>query len=139
VSRVLIVDDEPDILLMLRVTLEAAGFETGLAADGDVALQRVREDPFDLVLLDVMMPVLDGWGVLEALQHDTAAPKIIVLSAKSASRDVERAMELGAAAYLTKPFEVDGLIARIHWVLGGGSAGGPDELAGHTGRVGEAP
>jgi len=123
VARVLIVDDEPDILLMLRVSLEAAGFTTALAADGDVALQRVRQEPFDLILLDVMMPVLDGWGVLEALRGDAEAPKIIVLSAKSAPRDVAKAMELGAADYLTKPFEIDVLVGRIEAVLGGAHVG----------------
>jgi DNA-binding response OmpR family regulator len=121
----------------LRVSLEAAGFDTGLAADGDVALQRVREDPFDLILLDVMMPVLDGWGVLEALQHHPGAPKIIVLSAKSASRDVERAMSLGATDYLTKPFEVDRLIGRIRSVLAGEESP-RDQLAGHSGSLREA-
>jgi DNA-binding response OmpR family regulator len=123
VARVLIVDDEPDILLMLRVSLEASGFTTSLAADGDVALQRVREETFDLILLDVMMPVLDGWGVLEALRDDPEAPKIIVLSARSAPRDVAKAMELGAADYLTKPFEIDVLVGHIEAVLGGAHVG----------------
>ena len=122
-ARVLIVDDEPDILLMLRVSLEASGYETGLAADGDVALQRVREEPFDLILLDVMMPVLDGWGVLEALQRETDRPPVIVLSAKSAARDIERAMELGATEYITKPFEIDALITRIRSVLSANGKG----------------
>jgi len=117
VARVLIVDDEPDILLMLRVSLEASGYETGLAADGDVALQRMREEHFDLVLLDVMMPVLDGWGVLEALQGDAQRPPVIVLSAKSAERDIAKAMELGATEYITKPFEIESLINRIGAVL----------------------
>jgi DNA-binding response OmpR family regulator len=122
----LIVDDEPDILLMLRVSLEGAGFTTALAADGDVALQRVRAEAFDLILLDVMMPVLDGWGVLEALQDAADSPKIIVLSAKSAPRDVAKAMGLGAAAYLTKPFDIDSLVTAIETVLA-------------DARVGEAP
>ena len=63
----LIVDDEPDILLMLRINLEADGHETFLAADGERALERVDADAPDIVLLDVMMPVMDGWGVLETL------------------------------------------------------------------------
>jgi two-component system alkaline phosphatase synthesis response regulator PhoP len=116
-ARVLIVDDEPDILLMLRVSLDAAGFETALAADGDVALQRMAQEQYDLVLLDVMMPVMDGWGVLEALQGRTDAPKVIVLSAKSAQRDVDHARELGAVDYLSKPFEIEALIGRIQAVL----------------------
>jgi DNA-binding response OmpR family regulator len=104
VTRVLIVDDEPDILLMLRVNLEADGFETALAADGETALRRIEEERFDLVLLDVMMPVMDGWGVLRGLSADPGAPRVIVVSAKSADRDVARALQAGAADYVTKPF-----------------------------------
>ena len=103
-ARVLIVDDEPDILLMLRVNLEADGFETALAADGETALQRVADDHFDLMLLDVMMPVMDGWGVLENLGRVPDPPKVIVVSAKSSERDITRAIESGALDYLTKPF-----------------------------------
>ncbi|GAC1313114.1 MAG: hypothetical protein NVSMB16_09910 [Acidimicrobiales bacterium] len=117
-SRVLIVDDEPDLLLMLRVSLEAVGFETGLAADGDAALRRMKADRFDAVLLDVMMPVLDGWSVLEALKDDVDAPPVVVVSAKSALQDQERARALGAADYITKPFDLDSLIAKLHEVIG---------------------
>ncbi len=102
--RVLIVDDEPDILLMLRVNLEAGGFDTALAADGETALQRVAEDRFDLMLLDVMMPVMDGWGVLEGLGKVANPPRVVVVSAKSSDRDVARAIEAGAVEYLSKPF-----------------------------------
>ncbi len=120
-------DDEPDILLMLRVNLEADGFETALAADGDTALQRIAEDRFDLVLLDVMMPVMDGWGVLDALARLDQPPRVIVASAKSSDRDVVRAIELGAADYLTKPFSATELAAMVQRVV----ALSPDELAAH--------
>jgi DNA-binding response OmpR family regulator len=116
VTRVLIVDDEPDILLMLRVNLEADGFETALAADGETALQRIAEDRFDLMLLDVMMPVMDGWGVLESLPNTANPPRVIVVSAKSSDRDVTRAIEAGAVDYLSKPFsptELGGLLHRV--------------------------
>ena len=115
-TRVLIVDDEPDILLMLRVNLEADGFETALAADGETALRRIEEERFDLVLLDVMMPVMDGWGVLQGLSSDPGAPRVIVVSAKSADRDIARALQAGAADYVTKPFspvDLSGLIQRV--------------------------
>lgn len=117
-TRVLIVDDEPDILLMLRVNLEADGFETALAADGETALQRIAEDRFDLMLLDVMMPVMDGWGVLEALPDMANAPRVIVVSAKSSDRDVTRAIEAGAVDYLTKPFSPTELGGLVHKVVG---------------------
>jgi DNA-binding response OmpR family regulator len=118
VTRVLIVDDEPDILLMLRVNLEADGFETALAADGETALRRIEEERFDIVLLDVMMPVMDGWGVLQGLASDPAAPRVIVVSAKSADRDVARALRGGAADYVMKPFSPVDLSDLIQKVVG---------------------
>jgi DNA-binding response OmpR family regulator len=127
---VLIVDDEPDILLMLRVNLEADGFETALAADGETALRRIEEERFDIVLLDVMMPVMDGWGVLQGLAEDPGAPRVIVVSAKSADRDVARALKGGAADYVMKPFspvDLSDLIRRI-------VAYGSDELDSHRAR-----
>lgn len=116
-AKVLIVDDEPDILLMLRINLEAEGYETALAADGETALRRIADEEPDVVVLDVMMPVMDGWSVLESLSSRPGAPRVVVLSAKTASRDVRRALDLGAAEYLTKPFEPEGLLATISRVL----------------------
>ena len=116
-AKVLIVDDEPDILLMLRINLEAEGYETALAADGETALRRIGDEVPDVIVLDVMMPVMDGWSVLEALSSRHDAPRVIVLSAKTASRDVRRALDLGAAEYLTKPFEPEGLLATVDRVL----------------------
>ena len=125
--KVLIVDDEPDILLMLRVNLEAAGFQTALAADGETALRRISDDAPEVVLLDVMMPVMDGWGVLQSLSATPAGPKVIVVSAKSSDRDVVRALELGAWEYVTKPFDPDDLVAIVRRVL----SSTPDELEAH--------
>jgi DNA-binding response OmpR family regulator len=112
VTRVLIVDDEPDILLMLRINMEAEGFETALAADGETALERVGEGRFDVMLLDVMMPVMDGWGVLERLSRYDDPPRVIVVSAKSADRDVARAIAAGAVDYVPKPFKT-GELSRL--------------------------
>jgi DNA-binding response OmpR family regulator len=106
--KVLIVDDEPDILLMLRINLEA---------DGETALRRIDDEGPDVVLLDVMMPVMDGWSVLDALSSRADAPRVIVLSAKTATRDVRRALDLGAAEYLTKPFEPEGLLSTVARIL----------------------
>ena len=116
-TRILIVDDEPDILLMMRVNLEGEGFETVLAADGETALARIAADHPALVLLDVMMPVLDGWGVLESLRSLPDPPAVIVVSAKAAPGDLARAYELGAADYVTKPFSIDALLETIRQVL----------------------
>ena len=115
--KVLIVDDEPDILLMLRVNLEAEGYQTALAADGETALRRIAEEQPDLVLLDVMMPVMDGWSVLEALARDVFDHRVIVVSAKSSERDGRVPYALGASVYLTKPFDPDELIKEVGRVL----------------------
>ncbi|MBX7159713.1 MAG: response regulator [Acidimicrobiia bacterium] len=115
--RVLIVDDEPDILLMLRVNLEAEGYSTLLAGDGETALRRIAEERPDLVLLDVMMPVVDGWGVLERLALMDPRPRVILLTAKASTRDLSKARELGADEYVTKPFDPDALLGTIEKVL----------------------
>jgi DNA-binding response OmpR family regulator len=112
-ARILVVDDEPDILLLHRLNLEGAGHEVLLAADGMKALERIDEDQPDCVVLDVMMPVLDGWGVLEALQSRSVAPPVLVVSAKSALADVELAMSMGAQAYLAKPFNAQVLLDEV--------------------------
>ena len=109
-SKVLIVDDEPDVLLLLRVNLEAAGYQTVLAADGETALSRIDDSEPDVVLLDIMMPVMDGWGVLRALSERENAPRVVVVSAKSSDRDIVRALTSGALDYITKPFDPDDLV-----------------------------
>lgn len=113
-ARILVVDDEPDILLLHRLNLEGAGHEVLLAADGMKALERIDVDSPAVVVLDVMMPVLDGWGVLEALQDRLDAPPVLVVSAKSAAADVEHALSLGAAGYLAKPFNAHTLLDEVN-------------------------
>jgi DNA-binding response OmpR family regulator len=115
--KVLIVDDEPDVLLTLRMILEAEGFDPLLAADGETALRRVDEERPDLVVLDIMMPVLDGWFVLAELGGRARRPSVVVCSAKSGDSDRARANELGADEYVTKPFEPDDLVDVIRAVL----------------------
>jgi two-component system, OmpR family, alkaline phosphatase synthesis response regulator PhoP len=121
VARILVVDDEPDILLLHRLNLEGAGHEVLLAADGMKALERIDIDIPDMVVLDVMMPVLDGWGVLEALQSRGDPPPVLVVSAKSLSTDIEQAMSMGAAGYLAKPFDAPTLLDEVARLLLNGS------------------
>lgn len=116
---VLIVEDEPDMLLLLRLTLEDAGFDTCLAADGETALRRIDAERPDLVLLDLMLPVLDGWGVLAELATRSAGPPVVICSATDGRRERTRAAELGAAAFVSKPFEVDDLVRVLRETLGG--------------------
>jgi DNA-binding response OmpR family regulator len=116
-ARVLIVDDEPDILLLLRIELEAEGYDTLLAADGETAVRRIAEERPDVVLLDLMMPVVDGWGVLSRLAEMAATTRIVVLSAKASDSDMVRALELGALEYVTKPFDPAALAVTVAHVL----------------------
>jgi two-component system, OmpR family, alkaline phosphatase synthesis response regulator PhoP len=104
--RVLVVDDEPDVLLLCRVNLEFEGYEVVEASDGEQAMQRLREQRFDVVLLDVMMPKMDGWQVLEAVKADDELKElpVVMLTAKVQDQDQIRGWSQGAADYITKPF-----------------------------------
>jgi CheY-like chemotaxis protein len=105
-ATVLVVDDEPDVLLLCRVNLEFEGYEVVEAADGHQALERIREAAPDVVLLDVMMPDMDGWQVLGAIKDDPALKDIpvVMLTAKVQDQDQLRGWSQGAADYITKPF-----------------------------------
>ena len=116
--RVLIVEDDPDLLVVLRVNLNSAGFEPVLAADGRTAVTRVAVERPDAVLLDVMLPGIDGWQVLEELHAQGDRVPVIVCSAKRDPADIERATRLGAVDYLVKPFDIDRLVDTVVAVAG---------------------
>jgi two-component system, OmpR family, alkaline phosphatase synthesis response regulator PhoP len=113
---VLVVDDEPQVVWMLRFSLEADGFLTFTARDGRTALDELRERRPHVVLLDIMMPVMDGWSVLEQIQElpEAERPRVIVVSARASLRDRAKATELGADAFVAKPFNVDELLGVLH-------------------------
>lgn len=115
-NSVLVVDDEPQVVWMLQFSLEAEGYQTYSARDGRSALDEVREHHPELMLLDIMMPVMDGWAVLEELQGlpREERPRVIVVSARTSLRDKAKAAELGADAFVTKPFNVDDLLLVLH-------------------------
>jgi len=105
-TRVLVIDDEPPIRLLCRVNLEAEGMEVLEAGDGPSGLETARSEQPDVVLLDVMMPGLDGWRVAEELLDDerTSAIPIVFLTARAELRDRARGIDLGGVDYVTKPF-----------------------------------
>jgi DNA-binding response OmpR family regulator len=122
VTKVLVVDDEPPIRLLCRVNLEAEGMEVLEAPDGEEGLARARSEKPDVVLLDVMMPGMDGWQVAERLfeSDDTNQIPIVFLTARAELRDRARGLELGGVDYITKPFNpvelasvVEGLLERV--------------------------
>jgi DNA-binding response OmpR family regulator len=103
---------------MLRMAFEDEGHEIVMAADGRMALERLVEQPPDVILLDMMMPVVDGWGVLEAMKVEGNETPVVVISAKSDPKDCKRALELGAIEYVLKPFDLDRLLALVTAVAG---------------------
>lgn len=105
-QTVLVVDDEPDVLLLCRVNLEFEGYEVVTASDGVAGLERCRQLRPDVVLLDVMMPRMDGWQTLEAIKADEQLTHIpvVMLTAKVQDEDQIHGWSAGAAEYITKPF-----------------------------------
>ncbi|MBW3587996.1 MAG: response regulator transcription factor [Actinobacteria bacterium] len=118
-ARILVVDDEPAILQMLKMNLEMEGYEAILAGDGETAIKRIEFEQPDIVLLDIMMPALDGWQVLQRLQEMSLSkpPKVLVVTAKGGEHDVSKVFELGAVDYIAKPFDVEDLLERVKKVL----------------------
>ena len=118
-KRILIVDDEQDILDLLKYNLEAEGYETMLASDGVQALERAKNTP-DLIILDVMLPGKDGWEVMRQLRQTPGTQRIpvIFLTAKDGSMDVIRGIQHGARHYIVKPFKLADVRQKIQKILG---------------------
>jgi CheY-like chemotaxis protein len=115
-ASVLVVDDEPQVVWMLRFSLEAEGFQTFAARDGRSALDELRQHRPQLMLLDIMMPVMDGWSVLQEIRDlpEGERPRVVVVSARASLRDRAKAAELGAEAFVAKPFNVDDLLGVLN-------------------------
>jgi DNA-binding response OmpR family regulator len=118
--KVLVVDDEPSIAKILRKQLEVAGFEVNVGIDGEDGLAKVREWKPELVLLDVMLPKLNGHEVCKTLKADPELKRIpvIMLTAKTQRQDQDLAQQQGADGFLTKPFQLSELLAKVKGLLG---------------------
>ena len=118
-GRVLIIEDEPHIVLSLEYLLERGGYETATATDGERGLAMVRELRPDVVLLDLMLPRLNGYQVCQAIRSDPALARIpvIILSAKGQEVEVLKGLSLGAAQYITKPFGNAEILEAVRAVL----------------------
>lgn len=115
--RVLIIEDNPDIARLVQLHLRDIQCEAEIANDGKAGLERFRQRPFDLVILDLMLPGLDGLSVCKRLREQTGHVPIMMLTAKSTELDRVLGLEVGADDYLTKPFSIAELLARIKALL----------------------
>ncbi|MGX8699170.1 MAG: response regulator transcription factor [bacterium] len=115
-KKILVIEDDANIAELLRLYLEKEGFRVTIARDGGAGVTAFENTRPDLVLLDLMLPVLDGWGVLKEIRAVSKTP-VIMLTAKGETTDKVAGLENGADDYIVKPFEVKELVARIHAVL----------------------
>jgi DNA-binding response OmpR family regulator len=137
-EKIVLVDDDPDICRLAETRLRAAGFHVFTAADGDAGLQLIRAERPRVVLLDLMLPRMHGFAVCQAIRNDPTLHgiQVIVISAKVYPVDIKKAKELGAAAYLTKPFDPAELVEQVRAVL---DAAGPQVVVKFWGTRGSIP
>ncbi len=115
-ARILLAEDDRTLRQSIAAALRGSGFAVEAVPDGIQAAQRLREEPFDVVLLDIGLPFVDGWQILQEVEG-RRQPSVIVISARADERDKVRALDLGADDYLTKPFGAEELLARLRAVL----------------------
>lgn len=118
-SKILIVDDEPNIVMSLEYAFKKKGFDVYIARDGEEAIQLIKEVLPNIVLLDIMMPKVDGYEVLEYVnqQHENDRIKVLFMSAKNKMQDIEKGLALGAVDYITKPFSVKKVTEKIETLI----------------------
>ena len=132
-KKALIVEDDVNIADLLKIYLQRDGFETENAYDGKKAVERAEQYKPDIILLDIMLPVMDGWQVCREVRKTSQVP-IIMLTAKGESTDKISGLEMGADDYVTKPFDPKELIARVHAVMRRSEAAPAEEAAAEGGR-----
>jgi DNA-binding response OmpR family regulator len=118
-AKVLVVDDEPNIVLSIEFLMQQAGFDVVTAEDGESALERVAETPPDLILLDISLPGISGFDVLEQLRNDPRHARLPIIMLTAHGREVERekGLALGADDYVTKPFSTQALVEKVKTLL----------------------
>lgn len=118
-KKILIVDDEPNIVMSLEYTFKKNNFEVFIARDGQEALDILQNQLPDVIILDVMMPLVDGFETLEQIKKNEKLQhcKVMFLSAKNKESDIEKGMSLGADAYLTKPFSIKKVVEQVYELL----------------------
>src|ERR671929_11270 len=115
-SRILVVDDDPHMLTMMRRVLEVEGYAVAVAPDGDTALDVLRSEPVDLIILDLMLPGRDGFEVCRLVRRESAVP-VLMLTARDEATNKVAGLDSGADDYVVKPFNPDELLARVRALL----------------------
>lgn len=118
-KKILLVDDEPNIIMSLEYTFKKQNFEVFIARDGQEALDILKTEQPDVIILDIMMPNVDGYATIESIKKNEKLThcKVIFLSAKNKESDIEKGMQLGANAYMTKPFSIKKLVDQVNELL----------------------
>ncbi|UGS19933.1 response regulator transcription factor [Flavobacterium cyclinae] len=118
-KKILIVDDEPNIVMTLEYTFKKSNYEVFIARDGQEALDIVTTNFPDVIILDIMMPMVDGFATLEQIRKDANLQhtKVMFLSAKNKESDIEKGLALGADAYMTKPFSIKKVVEKVEELL----------------------
>jgi DNA-binding response OmpR family regulator len=116
-EKILIIEDDPDISDLLELNLRDAGYQTELASNGEIGLNKALENDYDLICLDIMLPKLDGMEVLKKIREEKKTIPILMLTSKSEELDKVLGLELGADDYLTKPFSLRELLARVKAIM----------------------
>ena len=118
-KKILIVDDEPNIVMSLEYTFKKNNFEVFIARDGQEALEILKNQIPDVIILDVMMPMVDGYATLEQIKKDERLKhcKVIFLTAKNKEKDIEKGLSLGANLYVLKPFSVKKLVEQVQGLI----------------------
>jgi len=118
-KSILVVDDEPDIRFTLGVFLESKGFEVSVAENGKIALEKLSQESFDLMILDIVMPIVDGFGVLDSMDLELRQSlPTVVLTARNEDKDVLRGYASGATYYLNKPYSNESIIDVVNYFIG---------------------
>ncbi|MFN7044346.1 MAG: response regulator transcription factor [Flavobacterium sp.] len=119
-KKILIVDDEPNIVMTLEYTFKKSNYEVFIARDGQEALEILKTNYPDVIILDIMMPMVDGFATLEQIRKDENLEhtKVMFLSAKNKESDIEKGLALGADAYMTKPFSIKKVVEKVEELLG---------------------
>ena len=138
-SRVLVVDDEPSIAKIVKKQLEVAGYDVAVAADGELGWTKARDETPDVIILDVMLPKLNGYEVCGRLKQDERLRRIpvLMLTAKAQRQDQSEGLRCGADAYLIKPFQLEELLEQVRTLLARAAApssqAAPDRIGGGAG------